>query len=71
MLGGWLDARRSEIQSYVEGSLKELKLTDYVAEINIPFARSTFVRLNLKMNDDVPIQGARNLPNAKVTCTGT
>ena len=58
VFGGWLDARRSEIQSEVEAVLKERKLSEYVAEISIPFVRSTFSRL---LNDDMPIHEARHI----------
>ena len=61
VFGGWLDARRSEIQAEVETVLKELKLSEYVAEINIPLVRSTFSRLNLKLNDEMPSHEARHI----------
>ena len=56
-----MDARRSEIQSEVEAVLKSLKLSEYVAEINIPFVRSTFSRPNLKLNDEMLIHEARHI----------
>ena len=40
-----------------------MRLADYVAEVVVPFVRSTVARLSLKLNDDMPIQEARNIQN--------
>ena len=54
VFGGWLDARRSEIQAEVD-------------EINSPLVRSTFSRLNLKLNDEMPIHEARHIQTRVVS----
>ena len=61
VLGGWKEARRSEIQCEVEGLLRKLGLQVHVSEIVIPFVRSTFARLNLNISSNTSLPEARKL----------
>ena len=47
VVGGWKDARRSEIQEGMAAFLSQLKLNAEMAEVSVPFVRSTWARRNL------------------------
>ena len=61
VLGGWKEARRSEIQSEVEQFLQKLGLQVHVSEIVIPFVRSIFACLNLNIAPNTALPEARRL----------
>ena len=61
VVGEWKDARRSEIQEEMASFLSQVKLTAEVAEVSVPFVRSTWARCNLAIPPNMSLNEARRL----------
>ena len=59
VIGGWVDARRDDAIEETRNILRDTQLLDHIEEVWAPYSRTSFVKVRICLDKDLPIAARR------------